>query len=501
MADTNPLWGETAEIPPFPAITADLRVDVLIIGGGITGITAAYLLKKAGRTVALIERGRMVMRDSGHTTAHVTCVTDARLPELVRTFGSDQARAAWEAGWAAIDQIETTVREEEIACEFTRVPGYLHAPPESGETERASLREDAELATQFGFDAAFLPTVPVMNQPGVRFPNQAKFHPRKYLAGLLPRIPGAGSHVFEQTEAMEFHDHPLRVVANGISITCDYLVIATHVPLQGKKSTLGAALLQTKLALYSSYAIGARLPSGTAPEALFWDTADPYNYLRVDRRADGDYAIFGGADHKTGQDNDTPRKYRRLEQRLLQIFPQAKIDHRWSGQVVETPDGLPYIGETAARQFVATGFAGNGMTFGTLAGIMARDAVSGVKNPWRELFDPQRKKLRALVDYIRENKDYPFYLVRDRFAGGENAAVEQLARGEGAVLRVDGKKVAAYCHEDGHVTRLSAICTHMGCIVHWNAAEKTWDCPCHGSRFAPNGEVLGGPAETPLNAP
>ena len=141
------------------------------------------------------------------------------------------------------------------------------------------------------------------------------------------------------------------------------------------------------------------------------------------------------------------------------------------------------------------------MTFGTLAGIMARDAVTGVKNPWRELFDPQRKKLRALVDYVRENKDYPFYLLRDRFAGGGNTGMEQLPRGEGAVLRVDGKKIAAYCHEDGHVTRLSAICTHMGCIVHWNAAEKTWDCPCHGSRFAPNGEVLGGPAETPLNAP
>jgi Rieske Fe-S protein len=261
---------------------------------------------------------------------------------------------------------------------------------------------------------------------------------------------------------------------------------------------LGAALLQTKLALYSTYAIGARLPEGTVPEASFWDTADPYNYLRLDRRDACDYAILGGADHKTGQESDTERNYRALEQHLQRLFPHAIIDHRWSGQVIETPDGLPYIGETAPRQFIATGFAGNGMTFGTLAAIMARDAITGVKNPWRELFDPHRKKLRAVVDYLRENKDYPFYLVRDRLRGAEDGGLAQLQPGEGKIIRAGGKKVAAYRDKQGKVTSLSPVCTHLGCIVHWNVAEKTWDCPCHGSRFGPNGEPIGGPAESPL---
>jgi glycine/D-amino acid oxidase-like deaminating enzyme/nitrite reductase/ring-hydroxylating ferredoxin subunit len=499
MSNTIPLWEETAQMPQFPPLASDLRVEVLVIGGGITGISTAYLLKKAGRSVALIDRGDLARRDTGHTTAHVTCVTDTRLRELVRTFGRDHARAAWEAGWAAIEQIQGVVRDEQIACEFARVPAYLHAPLDAAaEEEVAALREDAELATQMGFDAAYLPEVPVVKQPGVRFSNQAKFHPLKYLAGLLRSIPGENCHVFEHTEAVEFHDEPLRIVANGRSIHCERAVLATHVPLQGTHHVLGAALLQTKLALYSTYAIGARLPEGTAPEASFWDTADPYNYLRIDQRDSGEYAILGGADHKTGQESDTERNYRALEEHLLRLFPQAIIDHRWSGQVIETPDGLPYIGETTPRQFIATGFAGNGMTFGTLAGIMARDAITGVKNPWRELFDPHRKKLRAVVDYLRENKDYPFYLVRDRLRGAEDGGLAELQPGEGKIVRAGGKKVAAYRDEEGKVTSLSPVCTHLGCIVHWNAAEKTWDCPCHGSRFGPNGEPIGGPAESPL---
>jgi glycine/D-amino acid oxidase-like deaminating enzyme len=255
-------------------------------------------------------------------------------------------------------------------------------------------------------------------------------------------------------------------VANGCSIRCERAVLATHVPLQGTHHLVGAALFQTKLALYSTYAIGARLPADSAPEASFWDTADPYHYLRIDKNGSYDYAILGGADHKTGQESDTGANYRTLEQHLLRLFPKASIDHRWSGQVIETSDGLPYIGEITPREFVATGFSGNGMTFGTLAGIMARDAITGVKNPWRELFDPHRKKLRAVVDYLRENKDYPFYLVRDRLRSAEDVDVGQLQPGEGRILRIAGKKVAAFRDEHGKVTKLSPVCTHMGCIVH-----------------------------------
>jgi glycine/D-amino acid oxidase-like deaminating enzyme/nitrite reductase/ring-hydroxylating ferredoxin subunit len=491
---------DTGRIPRFPRLDQNLTVDVVVIGGGITGITAAYLLKNAGVSVVLIERDRFASVDTGHTTAHLTQVTDLRLSELVKTFGRDHAQAVWDAGRAAIDEINQIAETEEIACEFAWVPAYLHAPLTGGsENEDSRLAEDARLAHEFGFDAAVV-DVPFLHRPGVRFSNQAKFHPRKYLAGVLTKISGDGSHVYEETAADEISDNPLTVKANGFSIRCGHLVIATHVPLQGLTGTLGATLFQTKLAPYTSYAVGAKIPHGYIPEASFWDTNDPYYYLRVDRRRGNDYAIFGGEDHKTGQASNPMEHFQRLEQKLLEIIPTAETDHRWSGQVIETNDGLPLIGEMVSKQFVSTGYAGNGMTFGTLGAIMARDAILGRSNPWRELFDVHRKKLRGGTwDYLKENKDYPFYYLKDRISKLDGNNLDGLKPGEGKVVNLDGRKVAAYRNERGALTVKSAVCTHMGCIVRWNGAEKTWDCPCHGSRFKCDGHVLGGPAETPLN--
>ncbi len=267
----------------------------------------------------------------------------------------------------------------------------------------------------------------------------------------------------------------------------------------GKTNIASATLLQTKLYLYTSYVLGGRVTKGVIPDGLFWDTASPYHYLRLDPHRDYDYAIFGGEDHKTGQAADTEACYRALERALRQVIPEIEITHRWSGQVVETNDGLPFIGETSARQFAATGYAGNGMTFGTLAGIMARDAVLGRRNPWDELFDPGRTKVNGGIwDYLKENIDYPFYMIRDRFAGPEGRSLRAVRRGQGKILQLNGEQVAASRDDNGKVTLLSPICTHMGCVVDWNEAERTWDCPCHGSRFKPNGDVLSGPAESPL---
>lgn len=497
--DTTPFWMSTSGIPAFPQLASDLQVDVLVIGAGLAGITSAYLLKRAGKRVALIDRGRCVMRDSGHTTAHLTYVTDTRLTELAKTFGRNHARAAWEANLAGLDQIDANVRENVIDCDFRRVPNFLHARiEEPSEKDAAELWKEAELARELGFDAEFLERVPFMDRAGVRFANQGLFHPRKYLAALLERIPGDGSHVFENSEASEFHDAPQRVAVNGHTVTCEYVVVATHNPLPKLAGVISETLLQTKLALYSTYAVGARLPHGTMPEASWYDVDDPYWYLRVHRRDDGEYAILGGEDHKTGQESDTGAHFAKVEAMLHRLLPQAQVDHRWSGQVIETTDGLPYIGEIQPGRFIATGFAGNGMTFGTLSGIMARDYVLGVKNPWRDLFDPHRKTLSAAWDYLMENKDYPFYMVRDRLVRTESEALESVPVGEGRILRLQTDKVAVFREADGSVVKLSPVCTHMGCIVHWNQAEKTWDCPCHGSRFTPQGKVLGGPAESPL---
>jgi glycine/D-amino acid oxidase-like deaminating enzyme/nitrite reductase/ring-hydroxylating ferredoxin subunit len=498
--DTTSYWIDSTSLPRFLKLSRDERVDVVIVGGGITGLTAAYLLTAAGRSIALLERGRCAMVDTGLTTAHLTMVTDTRLSELVESFGRDHAQAVWDAGLAAIAQIDAIVRDEKIACDYAWVPGYLHAPRDSSKQgEPVDFQKEAALAVELGFDAELVKDVPLMGGPGVRYEDQARFHPRKYLAGLARAIEAGGGHIYEHTEGCEFCPEPLGVKANGHTITCKDIVLATHNPLVGLSNVASATLFQTKLALYTSYVVGGRVPKGRVPDALFSDTGDPYDYLRLEPHGGYDFVIFGGEDHKTGQADDTNKCFDALRRRLESLLPGIDVTHRWSGQVVETPDGLPYLGRNTGHQYAATGFAGNGMTFGTLGAMIAADGIVGRANPWAELFDTGRKKIRgAAWNYVTENKDYAYYVVRDRFAGSEGRTLRSVKRGEGKILDLDGTRVAAYRKEDGTSVVRSAVCTHLGCEVAWNTAERTWDCPCHGSRFKPTGEVLAGPAEAPL---
>ena len=500
-SDTTPYWTTSSTFPQFAKLREDAEADVAVVGGGITGLTAAYLLAKAGKRVIVLERGRCAATDTGHTSAHLTMVTDTRLNDLVKRFGRTHAQAVWDAGLAAIATIDDIVREQEIDAGFEWVDGYLHAPLDDDASDpSAHLKADAELAGELGFDAEYLESVPLVDRPGVRFAGQARIHPRQYLAGVAKAFMALGGRLHEHSEADEFCVDPRRVKSNGYSVSCEDVVIATHNPLVGFGGTTGAALFQTKLALYTSYVIAGRVARGVVPDALWWDTADPYRFVRVEPQRDHDVVIFGGEDHKTGQQKDTEVCYRRLEEQLRAIVPGVELTHRWSGQVIETPDGLPYIGQSADHQHSATGYAGNGLTFGTLAGLIISDAILERSNPWTELFDPGRKALtRGLWDYLKENVDYPYYMIRDRFAGAEAKSVRAVKRGHGKVIERKGAKVAAYRDTDGSVTLRSAICTHMGCTVGWNTAERTWDCPCHGSRFRPTGEVISGPAETPLS--
>jgi glycine/D-amino acid oxidase-like deaminating enzyme/nitrite reductase/ring-hydroxylating ferredoxin subunit len=498
--DTASYWTDNTPAPKFSALKEDIAVDVLVVGAGITGITAAYLLKRAGYTVALVERGRCVEGETAYTTAHLTAVTDLTLTDLVSTFGKDHARAVWDAGFAAIDTIDRLVFREQIKCQFEWVPGYLFHSSSDSSMSEADLQKEADLATELGFDAEFVQRVPLFNRPGVRFDNQAKIHPRKYLLALLRLVAGKGSYVFEGTNIEEIEGTPITATTSeGHRIHCLHVLLATHVPLQGKSGMLPATVLQSKITPYTSYVVAGWVKRGEVPEGLFWDTKDPYDYLRVDRRHDHDFVIFGGEDHKTGQVEQTTDCFARLESRLKQILPDISVTHRWSGQVIETNDGLPYIGETSAGQFVATGFAGNGTTFGTLSAMMFADHVAGVANPWKDLFDPGRTKIRGGTwDYIKENASYPYYLIRDRFAGVGGKRLREIQRGTGEVIEVDGQPAAVYRGLDSRISMRSAVCTHMGCYVHWNEGERTWDCPCHGSRFKTNGEVIAGPAESPL---
>ncbi|MHA3770059.1 FAD-dependent oxidoreductase [Verrucomicrobiota bacterium sgz303538] len=498
---TVSFWIDTADLPQFNALDRDLDVDVAIIGGGITGITAAYLLAREGKRVALIERKRLACGETGHTTAHLTGVADMRLKELSRNFDKETAKAVWEAGFAAISQIQLNLQTEGIHCDFRRVPGYLVAALFSDPVKEAeSLREEADLGKELGFDVFYQDAVPGLHRPGVRVPNQAKFHVRKYLAGLLDAAVRRGALVFEESESTYFEENPRAVIANGHRVRCENLIIATHALLTGLEPKLSQDLLQTKLAAYNTYAIGAKLPSGRMPEALYWDTNDPYYYLRIEKMDGYDYAIWGGEDHKTGQAHDTESHFTRLTEALRKVLPEAEPDRRWSGQVIETNDGLPYIGCETTGQFLATGYAGNGMTFGTLAAMMARDAILDRKNPWSGLFSHSRKTLSAssVWDYVRENKDYPLCLIKDHLFGVEANSPEEVLPGEGKIARVNGQKVALYRKPDGALVALSPVCPHLGCIVSWNPAAQTWDCPCHGSRFAPTGEVTTGPAESSL---
>ncbi|MDB4917434.1 MAG: puuB 1, partial [Gemmatimonadetes bacterium] len=476
------------------------QIVVAVIGGGITGLTAAYLLKAAGKRVAVFEREHIGAGESGNTSAHLTYVTDTSITELQKTFGKSAAQRAWYGGARAIDLIESIASTGGISCGFQRVPAFQCAPffNDTGEGADA-LARDAALAKELGFDATFHQTGPIAGRACVEYSNQGIVHPLDYLAGLALAIDGDGSYVFDKAELAEVLQDPLSITVNGETIACGDVIIATHVPLTGSTSLPSAMLFQTKIYPYSSYVLGALIDDDVLAPGLYFDTADPYYFLRIHDVPEGRYAVFGGKDHKTGQESDTEARFNALQSALEALIPSARIERRWSGQVIETDDGLPFIGKSAEHQYIATGYAGNGLTFGTLAGMMLYDAVVGRDNQWREIFDPNRKAttLGAITEYLSENADYPFYLIADRLKH-DRSGVENVPQGEGRVLDLDGKRVACHRTASGDVITVSAVCTHMGCIVHWNNADKTWDCPCHGSRFTPDGLVLGGPAEMPL---
>lgn len=496
-------WLVTDVMPRFGSLDEDITVDVVIVGAGITGVTAAYLLKRSGLSVALVERDRCGMGDTSRTTAHLTCLPDLLPTQMLNRLGHGEAHVAWTAGQEAIFQIQQIVETLQIDCGFHRVPGYLMGSISEGAHDQTRLiQREIDAVHDMGFAADKVESVPIFGLPGMRLSQQALFHPLRYLGAMLSTIDGAGSYVFEDTEVKSISDNGSpKVCTEHCSIDCHYVVIATHVPIVGKNSMARAMLLQSKLSPCSSYAIGAKLPPRSLPQALFWDTSHPYYYCRIHAEPTHDYVIFGGKDHKTGQIAHTQLCYDALEAMLLKHFPDAKVHRKWSGQVIETCDGLPLIGNLSERQMIATGFAGNGVTFGTISAMMACDLAQGRRNSWTAMFDPHRRSiLTGTWDYVKQNMDYPYYMARDWLKPPEGRSLDVLQPGEARVIKMDGKRVAAYRDENGELSAVSAVCTHMGCVVHWNEAEKTWDCPCHGSRFRPTGEVLAGPAETPLQA-
>ncbi|WP_035604281.1 FAD-dependent oxidoreductase [Haloferula sp. BvORR071] len=458
IRDTTPYWEEGRKPAYFHPLDQDLSTQVLVIGSGITGLTTAWLLAREGQQVVLVERDGVAKRDTAHTTAHLTYMTDTRLSDLVATFSRREAIQAWQAGQAAMTFIADTVAELRIDCGLRTVPGYLIAAENCDAAEEEThLQEEAEMARQFGFDVMVIDQGPVTKRPAIRFANQMEFHSLSYLDALAQAARDTGVKMYTEAEVTAFEDEPRRVKANGHWIEYDKVIIATHVPLQGEAGTLGATLFQSKLIPCSTYAVAAIIP-GTAPEPMIWsDTAEPFLYLRISPENASHLAILGGKDHKTGQAVNTPKLYTELERKLAEMLPAAQVTHHWSGQVIETVDGLPYIGATSDHQFIATGFSGNGMTFGTVSAMMARDWLLGRRTPWTQLFDPGRKSGAALKEYLKQNTDSAVRLIKDRLKVKEGNP-EDIAPGEGKVIEQECKRLAVSRDADGTLHRLNAVC-------------------------------------------
>jgi len=494
---TNSVWSDTAPAPSHPALEAELTVDVAIVGGGVTGLTAARLLERAGQRVAVLESRRIGKGETSKTTAHLTEVLDARYGKLISRFGEEGARLAARAQRAAIERIAAFVDEQGMACDFQRLPGFLYGE-DAGDL--ALLREEAEAARRLGIEAALSGEVPLPFPVAgaVRFPDQAQLQPRAYLLALAEGL-GAGSRIFEQTHVVDVEDgEPCRVVTERGVVLAREVIVAAHVPVSNR------VFLHGKLAAYRTYVVGVEI-TAAEPAGLFWDTAEPYHYSRIHRIDGRSFLIVGGEDHKVGEVEDTTAPFHRLEDYVRQRFgvTVAPTDYRWSGQIVVSADGLPYIGRNSlsSHVFVATGYGGNGMTQGTLAGMILADEVRGARSPFRELFDATRiKPLASALAFVRENVDYPKHLLADRLPQPGPAAVADIEPGEGRVVTLRGERLAVYRNANGHLSALHPVCTHLGCLVHWNTTEKSWDCPCHGSRFDPQGRILNGPAVSPLEA-
>ena len=489
------LWLATEKGKGFAPLKANSHVDVAIVGAGITGLTAALLLKNAGRSVAVIEADRVASGVSGHTTAHLTEALDLSYVAMIRDFGEDGARLAAQSGRAALAQIKRIVKEQGIECGFSTLPAYQYTEdPEMVE----ALEAEREAAARLGVDlsrTAALP-LPFKVEGALRFGGQAQFHPVRYLRALLDLVQGGGSHVYEGCRVVDIEDDvPCRVTTESGTVTANDVIVATHAPF-------GNLVLQTKVASYRSYVLALRLHAGAKPLAgLFWDTEEPYHYLRSETTSEDSLLIVGGEDHKAGQDEDTLDRFEALLEFASSRFKVASIANRWSAQVIEPVDGLPLIGRDllAKHVHVATGYSGTGMTLGTLAAMINTDLILGRENPYQALYDPSRfKPVASIVDFVKENIDFPVRMLKDRLMGAEAGSLAEVAKGEGKIVDLAGEKTAVYRDDHGLLHAVSATCTHLGCLVAFNRAETTWDCPCHGSRFDKDGKVLNGPARDPL---
>lgn len=493
--DARALW-QRLEKPLFQTLNKNIRVDTCVIGAGVTGLSVAYQLLRAGQTVAVLERERLGLGETGLSTGLLSYALDDCFEQIEKWHGHRGAKLALDSHRWAIDEIERLIRAENLDAEFERVHGYLFSDQSADED---LLKREFEKAQALGINGVSMAnSIPVdffYSGRTLVFPDQAQLNPIKYLTGLAEVVQRRGGSLFTHTEAVEIRGgYPALVkTRSGYQIECEAIVEATNVPINNRIA------IHLKNAAYRSYVVAIPILTGFVRPAFFWDCEKPYHYLRFAKHPQTGESLLlvGGEDHRTGHDFKPENHFNALKSWIEnRLGLDARSVARWSGQVMETVDGLAYIGRNPMDHenvFIATGDSGHGLTHGTIAGFLLRDLILGQTNPWSSLYDPRRLPLRRLGDFFREALQSTLPL-SDWISDGDGRSLQEISPGEGAIVRQGLKHLAVYKDELHHLHCFSATCPHLGGLVRWNSAEKTWDCPCHGSRFDRFGQVLNGPA-------
>ena len=488
-------WIDSTEAAGYPPLEGDVEVDVAIVGAGIVGLSAAWLLKQAGRTVAVVEMDRVARGVSGYTTAKITTGHGLIYHRLEGRHGADAAAAYAEANQAGLDLLALWVEKEGIECDFERRDNFVYSETLEGVDQ---IKEEVVAEQRAGLDASFVTdtSLPFDVTGALRLPDQAQFHPRKYLLHLASLVTGDGSSIYENSPVTGIDEgEPCVVEGEGGRVLATDVIMATHYPF------LDRGLFFPRIHQKRSYAIVGPAP-GDAPDGMFISADSPTRSIRTIPDEERTLLLIGGNGHATGQNNETEEEYRDLTQWAGERFALKEPTHRWSSQDGSTVDMLPYVGtarRTSKRVYTATGFGKWGMTNGTVAAAVVTDAILGQENRFAPLFDPHRVTVSASAgDFLKENLKVAKHFVQDRVLHPQRKPFDELGPGDAAVERVGLGQVAAYRDEAGVLHAVAAECTHLGCVVRWNGAERSWDCPCHGSRFDHEGKVLHGPATRDL---
>lgn len=494
----NSLWRSYSDGSGFAPLSSSISVDVAIIGGGITGITAAQLLKESGFKVAVLEAYRVGGGSTGHSTGNLYTAVEEGLDTIQSKYDTDTLKTVISARGAAINLVEQNVGRFSLDCDFKRQPWYLYS---SNEENAGRVEKEYKAAMEAGAAVADVVPgeLPFTVVKGIRMDGQAQFNPLRYVQQLAKAIAGENCSIYENTRVEEIDEEDEECVTlktEGGNVVARYVIHATHTPK-------GVFLdYHSLLGTYREYGVAVKLASGNYPEGIFWGyfNANDRFSLRSYEHDGEKYLVAVGQPHEVGQKEDNHENIANIENFLREHFDVLEVTNRWGGQNYKPADGLPYIGRKrkGSNIFVATGFSTDGLTYGTLAAMIIRDIITGKETEYTTLFDATRHNpLKAAGKFIKENAINAAELIKDYLFISE-AKVGDIPANEGKVIEVDGRKVAVFHTETGEVKACSAICTHLGCVVHFNKAEKTWDCPCHASRFDTDGRIIEGPALVPL---